>query len=100
MRLAELVSAELELDEALGHYAKINPRLVTDLLNEVTRAKGFIREFPLASASIGRTLKRCNLQRFPYALVNRVADKEILIVAYAHHKRRPDYWRERLRNPR
>jgi hypothetical protein len=37
------------------------------------------------------------LKRFPYDIVVRELSEEILVVAVAHHSRRPGYWRDRLR---
>ena len=33
--------------------------------------------------------------RFPYTIVYRVRDQDIVIVAIAHHSREPGYWRHR-----
>ena len=41
--------------------------------------------------------KRIVLKRFPYDIVIRESPEEIIIVAIAHHSRRPGYWRRRLR---
>jgi hypothetical protein len=35
------------------------------------------------------------LPHFPFSLVYRVRHAEIEIVAVAHHRRRPGYWRSR-----
>jgi len=35
------------------------------------------------------------LRRYPYTLLYRVQDDEVLLVAVAHQKRRPGYWHER-----
>lgn len=43
-----------------------------------------------------RGAKRMVLRRFPYDIVVRVSAEEIIIVAIAHHSRRPGYWRNRL----
>ena len=39
--------------------------------------------------------RRLLVGRFPYQVVYRLRDTEIVIVAFAHLKRRPDYWRKR-----
>lgn len=41
-------------------------------------------------------LRRRRVAGFPYAVVYFVTDDEIVIVAYAHDKRRPGYWKSRL----
>ena len=41
-------------------------------------------------------VRRRVLRRFPYSIVYVVEQSEIVIVAVAHHKRRPGYWLSRL----
>jgi hypothetical protein len=50
---------------------------------------------PGISGKLG--VKRLLLRRFPYSVivVERVA--ELVVIAFAHHARRPGYWRDRLR---
>lgn len=40
--------------------------------------------------------KRLILKQFPYDIIIRESTQEILVVAVAHHARRPGYWRGRL----
>lgn len=44
-----------------------------------------------------RKVRRIILNRFPYDLVFLEHGDEIVLVAVAHHARRPGYWRHRLR---
>jgi hypothetical protein len=44
-----------------------------------------------------RGVKRLLLRRFPYAVIVRERGTEIVVIAFAHHARRPGYWRARLR---
>ena len=41
-------------------------------------------------------LRRYMLDRFPYNIVFRFDDDQIEVLAFAHHRRRPDYWRRRV----
>jgi toxin ParE1/3/4 len=43
-----------------------------------------------------RGAKRLILKRFPYDVVVREHGGEIIVIALAHHSRRPGYWRDRL----
>lgn len=38
------------------------------------------------------------MPRFPYAIYYRVLPDHIRILAFKCHRRKPDYWRERLAN--
>jgi len=44
----------------------------------------------------GEGIRRVLLQRFPFAVVYQVEPELILIVAVAHQRRRPGYWRDRI----
>lgn len=35
---------------------------------------------------------------FPFAIIYLVLDSEVYIVAYAHERRRPDYWEHRIQH--
>jgi hypothetical protein len=50
--------------------------------------------------SIGRSsylrgTRRLLLQRFPFSIIYRVESTWVLVVAIAHQRRRPGYWRRR-----
>lgn len=42
-----------------------------------------------------RGVKRLILRRFLYSVIVFERDTEILVIAFAHHARRPGYWRDR-----
>jgi hypothetical protein len=42
------------------------------------------------------SLRRLLLERFPYEIVVMVDDEELKVVAVAHLKRRPHYWKTRV----
>lgn len=87
--------ASLELGEALEWYR----------LRSETAAAGFVHEVELSVARIAVTpqaapkhrgeVRRWVLRRFPSAILFRDYPDRIEIVAVAHHKRRPFYWRAR-----
>jgi toxin ParE1/3/4 len=39
-----------------------------------------------------REIRRCILHRFPYSIIYELRDDEIIVIAVAHAKRRPQYW--------
>jgi len=39
--------------------------------------------------------RRIVLKRFPFSVIYRLLEGQLQIVAVAHHKRRPGYWRTR-----
>jgi toxin ParE1/3/4 len=34
--------------------------------------------------------------RFPYSVIYSLLEDDVLVVAVAHHRRRPFYWRDRV----
>ena len=40
--------------------------------------------------------KRLLLQRFPFSIVTITKSQAIIVVAFAHHSRKPGYWHDRI----
>jgi hypothetical protein len=92
--------AEAELLAATRWYEEQEPGLGAALLAEVTAALGELRrdERPgLAIPGVRRAMgaRRSLLERFPYAIVFLERAEIVHVLAFAHHKRRPGYWRSR-----
>ena len=90
--------ADVEITEAAQYYEERLAGLGSDLLGEVERALDQILANPEASQRIARRVRRKPLWRFPYNLIYAVYPDRIRIVACAHQKRRPFYWRKRLKD--
>lgn len=87
--------AEAEINEAADFYDLESPGLGDIFLDEVEHVIRGIREFPDAAPPlVGRVRKRV-LAKFPYSLLYSITDDEVRVLAVAHHKRRPFYWRGR-----
>jgi ParE toxin of type II toxin-antitoxin system, parDE len=84
-----------ELEEAAVFYESGVAGLGKSFLDEVHRTVSLIERYPDAGAAIERNLRRVRLDRFPYAVVYRRADDAVVIIALAHQRRRPGYWRGR-----
>ena len=97
MTVRFLEIAEIELDQAIHWYGTQAPGLGDAFLIEVLSAADRITRFPGAWHSLGESVRRCRLSRFPYGLIYTVDNGDILVLAVAHMHRRPDYWRERIK---
>ena len=62
---------------------------------ELNSAFDKIQTHPLIYAGYLRGTRRYLLPRFPYLVVYRILSDRIQIVAVAHGRRRPGYWRSR-----
>ena len=88
-------TAEAEINEAADFYDIESPGLGSVFIDEIQRALKSIVDFPDAASLLrGRVRKRI-MTKFPYSLVYSVRRDEIRVLAVAHHKRRPFYWRGR-----
>ena len=87
--------AETELEEAALFYESRLAGLGRSFAVEVERTISLVREFPEAGSSVGPNWRRVVVARFPYAIVYRHDPDAIVIVAVAHQRRRPGYWRRR-----
>jgi len=95
LNLKLLKEAQKEYEEAVDYYID---------RSEIA-ARAFVHEFELALRTMVASPYRWRrdiantriyrLPNFPYSLYYRVLDGEIVLVAVAHHRRRPAYWRQR-----
>jgi len=46
---------------------------------------------------LGDETRRCQLNRFPYGLVYAVEDDAVVVLAVMFLRRKPGYWRDRLK---
>jgi plasmid stabilization system protein ParE len=90
--------ASADLEDATRYYRSKAPGVGEDFLAEFFRCSELIRQNPEAAPVMGAEGVRAKvLQRFPYSIHYVVASDRIRIVAVAHQRRRPGYWRDRLR---
>lgn len=91
-----LTPAREEFLEAIAHYELQSPGLGREFLDEVEQAVTRIIAFPgHGSPHLGGT-RRVVLARFPFHVVYLAERSGILVIAVAHHKRSPGYWRKRI----
>ena len=91
-----LLPAEEEMTEASVFYEAASPDLGADFLDDVQRGVDVVRAHPAIGQSAGSSLRRILLHRFPFSLIYAVEADDLVIVAVAHQRRQPDYWRERI----
>ena len=100
MRLEFFEDAASEIEEDRAWYRERSESAETGFLRELDHA---IQQVIAAPAQWPRYLastRRYVFPTYPYSLVYFVEDDVIRVVAVAHDKRRPGYWRQRLRRIR
>ncbi len=87
--------ASEELEQAVRWYQVRSIRAARRFVLAVDDAIHKIRETPNRFFQIDRRHRACNLSKFPFQIVFRDDDQKIVVIAVAHAKRRPSYWRHR-----
>ena len=77
--------------EGLGKEFTSTVEIAIDLIEEDVLP---LSPMPGKSGAIG--VKRLILKRFPYDIVVIEGELETVVIAIAHHSRKPGYWRERI----
>lgn len=99
-----LKEAAEEAAEAAAWYETESAGLGAEFAEALEAALDFIEDptFPLVPVfykHAPENLKRLILKRFPYDVVVLTEPDERIIVAIAHHARKPGYWRDRTDHP-
>ncbi|MDG2305670.1 MAG: type II toxin-antitoxin system RelE/ParE family toxin [Candidatus Binatia bacterium] len=87
--------AESEFLEAVRYYSQQADGLGSDFLSAVRTAIERVAEFPDSGRPFGERLRRVIVRGFPYAVIYRAEGDDLVVIAVAHLRRRPGYWRLR-----
>jgi len=95
------MEAAQELEEAAAWYEAEAPGLGERLVDVFANAVQLLQEpnpplTPLVGEAGKLGAKRLILRRFPFPLITISTTAAIIVVAFAHHARKPAYWRGRL----
>jgi plasmid stabilization system protein ParE len=85
-----------EAEAATDWYAERSQRAAEGFLNELHRAIEQIAEHPERFPAFEFGTRRIVLRKYPYLLIYRESATSVEIVAVAHGRRRPGYWRNRV----
>jgi toxin ParE1/3/4 len=85
-----------EAEVATEWYRLRSVRAAEMFVDELDRAIERIGRHPGQSPEYAFGTRRMVLQRFPYLVVFRETAAGIEIIAVAHGRRRPGYWRDRV----
>jgi plasmid stabilization system protein ParE len=87
---------ERELEEIESHYDSILHEPGDRFREDVEMTLSRILEFPSGWQLLSKVHRRCRLSRFPYAIIYREGKEEIRLLALMHHRREPNYWKNRI----
>jgi toxin ParE1/3/4 len=92
-------AARLEIEEAAEWYEGREPDLGVAFLEAVEALFGRIEHTPQQFAPINarEPYHRALVARFPYHVFFEILEDRVVVIAVAHERRRPGYWRSRHR---
>ena len=88
--------AVADAEAALAWYQERSPRAAELLARELEKAIEAISGTPHRWPPYEQGTRRFLLRRFPYFIVYREKAGTIQVLAVAHGRRRPGYWRHRV----
>jgi plasmid stabilization system protein ParE len=87
--------AVAEARSAWQWYAERSPHAASAFLAELDRAITLVSKGPYQWPQYVAGTRRYALRHFPFVLVYRERGDSVQIIAVAHGRRRPGYWRRR-----
>ncbi len=85
-------AAEDELLNEIGYLELQAQGLGRRFFSEIRRAENRIAQFPESAMEIRPGIREQTLRTFRYSLIYSIEGNSALILAVAHHHRRPGYW--------
>ena len=90
-------AAKRDLRDATAWYEERNAELADRFVAEVTRTLELIEQFPMSGGRVPGVLdpevRRLPVHNFPYHVVFLRLSDRTAVLAIAHDRRRPGYWR-------
>lgn len=85
-------AAEEELLNEIGYLELQAQELGRRFFAEIRRVEDRIIQFPQSAQEIRPGIRKSILRTFQYSLIYSIEPEGILVLAVAHHRRRPGYW--------
>jgi toxin ParE1/3/4 len=87
--------ARREFNDAIDYYERESPGLGLIFTNEVDSGFARMREYPDAAPLVAERARRLVLAKFPFSLIYETREDCLMVLAAAHHRKRPYYWHTR-----
>lgn len=82
---------------AFAWYYSRGTALASDFEREIERGIRLISQNPLRWPRYDNERRRLIVRKFPYSIIYELHGEDVVVLAVAHGKRKPDYWRDRAR---
>lgn len=96
MKLAFLRKAFEELAHAVDYYNSERSGLGFEFAAEIRKALNRMKKHPDSWPLISPNIRRCIVNRFPFAVLYYRESDRLVVIAIMHMKRRPGYWENRV----
>lgn len=71
-----------------------SPATARRLVERTQATIRLLRQFPEAGRRLGILNRRFPVRPFPYHLIYLLEEEDLYVVAFAHERRQPGYWRD------
>jgi len=95
MRIEFHPKASEELETSSRFYEAKVIGLGNEFLDEVERMIKVLNDTPMLGIELENPFRRAVLRRFPFSLIYTAEENVLWIVAVAHQKLKPGYWKAR-----
>ena len=84
-----------EARDAFAYYSAADPAVAARFEAAYKQTRGFIARRPGGYPEVEPGFRSAAIPKFPYSVVYRELPGRVEILAVAHARRRPGYWRDR-----
>jgi plasmid stabilization system protein ParE len=95
MKFTVSPEADRELTEAIEFYGQRSKLASSDFAAEVKKVFVRLKKFPKSGNELLPGYRRSLVHSFPYSVIYRIDNEELMVTAIAHQSRRPNYWENR-----
>ena len=97
MKVVVAKIARQEFNDAKEFYEIEQAGLGLRFEKEIKKSILHIKQYPYAWPIERNEVRHCLIHKFPYKILYFVQNNIILILAFAHQHRKPDYWIDRIK---
>ena len=85
-----------EVAQAFDWYSKVDPEVGDRFKIEFDRAEQLVQRSPETWGRYLHNTRGFRFRGFPFVMAYIIRDNRIIVIAVAHTRRKPGYWRDRL----
>ena len=95
MKVRAVEAAKQEIAGAIAYHRGISSILGDRFERALNRAILEMIDYPTMHPYVSDKHRRRRMKKFKYGIVYEIISDEIVIIAFMHQSRQPDYWKDR-----